>query len=89
MTETPTLQELIAETVNAYCAQNGGGIPLGFLFAIQRIDSDGASNIHLGCMDGQSPLASAGLLAYLDQTVRIEIEDDLYGCECPDDEDDD
>lgn len=87
MSETPMLHELISETVSAYCAQNGGGIPLGFVFAIQRIDSDGVSNVHLGCMDGQSPLTSAGLVAYLDHTVRIEIEDDLFACECPEGED--
>lgn len=86
MVETPTLHEMIAETVSNFCAQNGGGIPLGYIFAVQRIADDGSSNIHLGCMDGQTPLVSAGLLGYLDATIRIEIEDDLYGCECDDEE---
>lgn len=86
MQDQTTLHEMISECVSAYCAQQGGGIPLGFIFAVQRIDEQGASNIHLGCMDGQSPMVSAGLSAYLEQTVRIEIEDDLYGCECDDDD---
>lgn len=86
MTESPTLHEMIAKTVDEFCAVNGGGIPLGYVFAIQRIDSNGASNIHLGCMDNQSALTSAGLLAYLDLTVHMEIEDDLYGCDCPEDD---
>lgn len=87
MSEHPSLHEMISETVRAFCAQDGGGIPLGCVFAVQRIDSEGAERIHVGCLDGQSALVSAGLVGYLDATVRIEIEDDLYGaCECEDEE---
>jgi len=86
MAELPTLHEMIAETVSAYCAQNGGGIPLGYVFAAQRIAEDGSSNIHIGCMDGQTPMVSAGLAAYLNKVVEMEIEDDMYGCDCEDGE---
>lgn len=86
MHDGPSLHELIAETVSAYCAQNGGGIPIGYVFAVQRIDGGGVERIHIGCMDGQSPILSAGLSTYLDTTVRLDIEDDLFACECEDDD---
>lgn len=82
MSEQPSLHEMIAETVNSYLAQTGGGIPNGFIYAVNYIDFEGATNNEVGCMDEQSPVLSAGLNSYLSAVTEAWVQRSLFGCDC-------
>lgn len=84
MSEQPSLHEMLTETINAYLQQTGGGIPNGFIYAVNYIDSDGLSNNDIGCMEEQSPVLSSGLLSYLSKVCDVWVEDALHvnGCAC-------
>lgn len=40
MDDMPSLHEFISEAVNSYLAQTGGGIPNGFVYAVNYIDNE-------------------------------------------------
>ena len=83
MTETPTLHEYIGRAIYQYLADTGGGIPNGFIYAVNYVDSDGATNNDIGCMEDQSPVLSSGLLAYLQAVCDAWVGDALFGgCDC-------
>lgn len=86
MSETPSLHEFVTESVNAYLAATGGGIPNGFIYAVNYIDSEGVQNNQIGCMEDQSPVLSAGLLAYLKAVVDAWVDQALFDCDCEDEE---
>lgn len=86
MSETPSLHEMLTATINEYLARNGGGIPTGFLYAVNYIDADGSAVNEFGCMEEQSPVLSSGLLAYLSKVCDAWVTDALFGCECEDEE---
>lgn len=79
MPESRTLHDMLTETVNNYLLETGGGIPNGFVYAIQFIDGNGSVNNALGCMSGQSTLLSAGMVTYLDTASRRWVEEALFG----------
>lgn len=91
MSETPSLRQRITETINEYLAQNGGGIPNGFIYSIGYINGDGINTVEIGAMDSQSPMLSAGLLAYLNTVIDEAVAGAVLGaCDCGcDDEDED
>lgn len=86
MSELPSLHEMIAETVSAYLAQTGGGIPNGFIYAVNYIDSDGGQCNEIGCMDEQSPVLSSGLNSYLTAVCNAWVQQALFGRDCEDEE---
>lgn len=84
MDQLPSLHEMLTETINSYLAQTGGGIPNGFIYAVNYIDSDGDTNNEIGCMEDQSPVLSAGLNSYLSAVTEAWVQRALFGHECED-----
>ena len=77
MDEKPTLQEMLNETIGAFCAENGFGIPTGFVYCVSRIADDGQQVLTLGCADGQATTLSMGLTAYLAKSFELDAESEL------------
>lgn len=69
--ETPqTLGEAIQECIENWCASNGGGMTLGFLAIVDRIDESGETVLTLSRAPQQPVHRSLGLAAYLQEWYR-------------------
>ena len=79
MSDPLSLHEYVEKAIYKYLRKNGGGIPNGFVYAINYIDADGASNYEVGCMEDQSPMISAGLTAYLGAVSEAWVQDAMFG----------
>lgn len=77
MDEPVTLRSVIEGAVNSFCAENGFGIPTGFVYCISRIDSAGENVLTLGGMERQTTAVSMGLAAYLAKSFDFEAEQEL------------
>lgn len=87
MSETKELREFIAGAVDEYLRQEGGGIPNGYLYAVNYVNSDGQTCNEVGCMEDQSPVLSAGLDSYIHAVTEAWVQMALFGCSDPDCED--
>lgn len=79
MAESLSLHEYVTEAIDLYLRKNGGGIPNGFVYAINYIDADGTSNYEVAAMEDQSPMISAGLTAYLSAVSEAWVQDAMFG----------
>lgn len=75
--ENITLAEMISETVGAYCAQNGFGIPNGFVYCVSRIAEDGEQVLTLGSGESQPTHISLGLSSYLKRNFEMDVDFEL------------
>ena len=64
-----------------------GGIPNGFLYAVNYVNADGQTCNEVGCMEDQSPVLSAGLDSYIHAVSEAWVQMALFGCDDPDCED--
>ena len=81
MSETLSLHEYVTKAIDLYLRKNGGGIPNGFIYAVNYIDAEGTVNTEIGCMDEQSPVLSSGLNAYLTAVCEAWVQDELFSFE--------
>lgn len=86
MDEKPTLRELLSATIDSFCAQDGFGIPTGFIYCVSRIDEEGQQVLTLGSSDGQSTHVSMGMAAYLVKNFDLDAEQQLTAYFAIDDE---
>lgn len=91
MTDAPSLREVIADAIGAYCAEHGFGIPNGFVYCVSRIDSDGDSVLTLGAQENQHTATSLGLSRYLFKKFDSDVVDELenFFISISDDDEDD
>ena len=84
-----TLHERIESAVHAHLAQEGGGIPLGYLAAIHYVNSDGSQSMLIAAPQDQLTATSMGLAAYLSKVADLNAEFELTVCDCGDEDCDD
>lgn len=76
------LSDFIAGAIDDFMKQGGGGIPNGFLYAVNYVNAEGRTCTEVGCMDDQSPVLSSGLNAHLEEVTKAWVQMSLFGCDC-------
>lgn len=88
--EKTTLQQMLSETIHAFCAQDGFGIPAGFVYCVSRIAENGEQVLTLGSGEGRHTHISVGLARYLTKNFELDVESELtawYEAHAAEDED--
>lgn len=75
--EKLTLHEMLAETIAAYCAQDGLGFPAGFVYCVSRIMESGEQVLTLGEATNQPTHVSLGMTEYLKQSFSLDAQQQL------------
>lgn len=89
MTESLSLHERIEAAIHAHLAQEGGGIPLGYLAAIHFVNSDGSQSMLIAAPEDQLTATTMGMAAYLSKVADLNAEFELTICGCDDEDCDD
>jgi hypothetical protein len=66
MSEIASLTETLEKTIMDYCADHGGGFPMGFLCIVDFADADGENSLMIAKQPGQATHRSIGYATYLD-----------------------
>lgn len=77
MEEKPLLREMLAEAISAFCAQNGFGMPIGFIYCVAHISSDGEKIMTIGEEENQMTALSLGMASYLKKSFEMDAEFEL------------
>lgn len=72
-----SLAAAIEDAINAFCSENGYGIPLGFVYCVERIDEDGDRVLTIGSQEKQTSWQSMGLSRYLTKWIEDDVDQEI------------
>lgn len=72
-----SLREAIDEAIVSFCSENGFGIPVGFIYCVERIDEDGDRVLTIGSQEDQPTWQSMGLSRYLTKWIEDDVDQEI------------
>lgn len=70
MSSDSSLAVKVEAAIQEWCSENGGGFPLGFVIALDYVNTNGDNALLISAPDGQPTHRSLGLATYLDLWFR-------------------